>query len=260
LAFPSSPPLGPGESRSDALVYEAHLGSSLTDETYTFHFVLGDHRTKDNRIPPLGFRIAEAAARLSEPVWAGSSAPDYFTGEEYAGGYDQVEIALPAGGDRVEARLFYQTTSREYVEFLRDEINGTADSLTSPTPAGAPQAYIAQTDPFFSQLAAWGDTVWELWSHNKDVPGAAPVLMAEAAFDVPNGCVVGAEHLVLEDLVVSTTETWEACSTITAGLSFQVVAPGDVTFRAGERILLRAGFEVAAGGAFRAVIDPTLSQ
>ena len=36
---------------------------------------------------------------------------------------------------------------------------------------------IAQTDPFFAGLSAWGDTIWQLWEHNKNVPGAAPVLM-----------------------------------------------------------------------------------
>ncbi len=109
------------------------------------------------------------------PVWHGAVAPGYFTGAEYAGGYDDVSLTIRTGADYVEVNLYYQTTSREYIEFLRDEINGTGN-LTLP--AGA---YIIQTDPFFGQLAAWGDTIWNLWTHNMNVPGAAPFLMATAA-------------------------------------------------------------------------------
>ena len=44
---------------------------------------------------------------------------------------------------------------------------------------------------------------------------------------------------------------------LTAGDDFIVVSPGDLTFRAGERIDLEDGFEVQ-GGSFEAEIDPTL--
>jgi hypothetical protein len=117
------------------------------------------------------------AERLAEPVWQGVSAPGYFTAAEYAGGYDDVDLgALDVVVDdavRVEVTLYYQTVSREYVVFLRDEINGSADSLPSPGVSGDP-AYLIQTDPFFSKLKAWGDTLWQLWEHNKDLPGSAP--------------------------------------------------------------------------------------
>jgi hypothetical protein len=82
--------------------------------------------------------------------------------------------------------LFYQTTSREYIEFLRDEINGTGNlTLSSPTPSGEPEAYVVQTDPFFIGLKAWGDTIWNLWMHNMNVDGAAPFLMTSAAIGTP---------------------------------------------------------------------------
>ncbi|MDX1616225.1 MAG: multiheme c-type cytochrome, partial [Candidatus Promineifilaceae bacterium] len=55
------------ESYVDELVYEVHNSSELTGEEESFHFVLGTDRYKDNRIPPKGFRIDEAAGRLSEP-------------------------------------------------------------------------------------------------------------------------------------------------------------------------------------------------
>jgi hypothetical protein len=121
-----------------------------------------------------------------------------FTPAEYAGGYDDVDLTnvrdirfgpstgpFPAGADRVEVVLYYQGTSREYNEFLRDEINGSATGLNFLTLL--PAAYIAQTDPFYQDLKAWGNTIWELWEHNHgldgstaSVPGIVPFAMAQA--------------------------------------------------------------------------------
>jgi hypothetical protein len=176
---PSPVSLDPlSEEYMDELVYEIHPSSTLTGEEKTFHFALATGRSKDNRIPPKGFRIDHADERLIEPVWDGAVDTDYFTPEEYAGGYDAVSLTLPAGADEVEVHLYYQTTSREYIEFLRDEINGNADTLPS-------SAYIIQDDPFFTQLKAWGDTIWRLWVNNMDVPGAYPVEMVQAEYEVP---------------------------------------------------------------------------
>ncbi|MGD8518473.1 MAG: Calx-beta domain-containing protein, partial [Anaerolineae bacterium] len=188
---PNSPALATGEAHVEALVYEMHPSSSLTGEDETFHFVLADDRYKDNRIPPKGFRIDEAPARLAQPVWHGQEEdpnnPTIYTPEEYAGGYDAVDLAdygiLVPGADLIEVTLYYQTTSREYIEFLRDEINGDSTrTLSSPTPSGEPEAYIIQSDPFFDQLKAWGDTIWQLWDRNKDLPGASPFAMTGATW------------------------------------------------------------------------------
>jgi hypothetical protein len=183
---PTSPALGDNEFYVDELVYEVHRGSTILGVDETLHSALATHRYKDNRIPPLGFRIDEAAERLAEPVWHGVSAPDYFTTTEYAGGYDAVNLSdlgvTVEGATRIEVDLYYQTVSREFVEFLRDEINGSADSLPSPGVSGDP-AYLIQSDPFFSKLKAWGNTLWQLWEHNNDLPGAAPVVMAGATWE-----------------------------------------------------------------------------
>ena len=160
----------------DELVYEANMSSSLTGENKTFHFVLATDRHKDNRIPPRGFRIADAPARIAHPRWHGADAMDYFTAEEYAGGYDEVRFQKPAEAKGWIATLFYQTTSKPYVQFLRDEIKGSATSLLSvPAPSGELPAYRVQTDPFFTSLKGWGDAIWDLWLHNN---GSAPVAMA----------------------------------------------------------------------------------
>jgi hypothetical protein len=166
----------------DALVYEVHPSSTLTVEDKTFHFALADDRYKDNRIPPMGFDVVGSVARLAQPRWDGADALDLFSVDEYDGGYDDVTVSTVSGGDYVEVSLYYQTTSREYIEFLRDEINGAGNlTLTSPTPSGLAEAYVIQTDPFFAGLAAWGDTIWQLWLNNMNLPGAAPFLMTQNA-------------------------------------------------------------------------------
>jgi hypothetical protein len=205
-------PLGANEEYRDELVYEVHPSSSLTGENQTFHFVLATGRYKDNRIPPRGFNIEAAAERLSEPVWEGSADPDYFTAAEYAGGYDDVSVSIPSGADQVDVTLYYQGTSREYVDFLRREINGTGTTLSSPTPSGEPAAYIIQTDPFFSQLKAWGETLWQLWYHNHGLDGSGTPVEGIVPFEMA-------------------TATWEqtsepAVSLSSRGLNFGVEAIG----------------------------------
>ena len=183
--LPDPQPLVGGEARAEELVYEMNPSSTLTGEHKTFHFALGTGRYKDNRIPPKGFDIANAADRESVPVWHGGEDPNYFTASEYAGGYDDVSLTIATGADYVEVNLYYQTTSREYIEFLRDEIKGTGNLTLSDPGAGDDPAYIVQSDPFFSQLKAWGDTIWQLWVHNMNLDGAAPFLMAQGSFGSP---------------------------------------------------------------------------
>ena len=192
-------PLNSNEAHSDELVYEVKMSSSLTGEDKTSHVALADGRYKDNRIPPSGFQIDQAVERLVEPVWHGGTITDtYFTTAEYAGGYDAVAlneygITIP-GADSIEVTLYYQTTSREYIEFLRNEINGTGPTtLTGNGVAGDP-AYIIQTDPFFTQLRRWGDTIWQLWQHNRHVAGAAPVAMAQSTWIDPDAITIQASN------------------------------------------------------------------
>jgi len=159
----------------DDLVYETSMMSSLTEEDHTFHFVLATDRYKDNRIPPKGFDIASATSRKAQPRWDEADATNYFTSAEYDGGYDEVTFTKPGGTAHWVASLYYQTTSKEYVEFLRNEILGTNDTtLSLPAPSGETNIYIVQTDPFFTTLKGWGNAIYDLWLANG---GAAPVLM-----------------------------------------------------------------------------------
>lgn len=99
-----------------------------------FHFVLNDCIAKDNRIPPLGFKpatVADPNAYEVGPVPAGLY-PETTPGSGVLVNYDTVDytIAVPVGTVgplTATARLYYQTASKEYIEFLRDEAvaNGT---------------------------------------------------------------------------------------------------------------------------------------
>jgi hypothetical protein len=143
-------------NKTEELVWEAEMASSITGEEKSFHlkgFDTGD----------------EMYTRLVQPRWEGADAPDYFTADEYAGGYDEITISKPENTNSWYATLCYQTTSKEYIEFLRDEINGDASTLP-------PEAYIVQTDPFFANLKGWGDAIWDIWLHNN---GCEPVVMTQ---------------------------------------------------------------------------------
>jgi hypothetical protein len=93
------------------------LGASPAGtQHHTFHFVLNNVMTEDNRIPPYGFTYDEARTRNALPVPAtqyGSPGP----GGTFAY-WDERSFAIPQGATRVEARVFYQQTSWEYVQFL----------------------------------------------------------------------------------------------------------------------------------------------
>ncbi|MGH7790660.1 MAG: hypothetical protein ACRERC_27615 [Candidatus Binatia bacterium] len=81
------------------------------------HLSLNNVRLKDNRIPPRGFTNAAFAAIDAEPI-----------GAAYPDGQHWDEAAYPVGPDATSAEvtLYYQTASRDYIEFLRDENTTTA--------------------------------------------------------------------------------------------------------------------------------------
>jgi hypothetical protein len=102
-----------------AKIYEVHPGIDTNisgllgfDPEATLHFVLNNKIYEDNRIPPRGFSNAAFAAFGGAPV-----------GHHYDDGqyWDDTLYALPPGATRAEVKLYYQSTSKEFIEFLRDE-------------------------------------------------------------------------------------------------------------------------------------------
>ncbi len=104
----------------------------------TTHMALADTIVKDTRIPPRGFDNASYQAGGAPPV-----------GESFEDGqyWHDVTFDAPAGTDRAEVRLYYQSLTRHYVEALRDA--NVTDS--------------------------WGDTLYDLWTTTGK---GAPIEMA----------------------------------------------------------------------------------
>lgn len=106
----------------------------------SFHFALNNAVFKDNRIPPRGFTNAAYADFGGAHV--GYSYPD----GQY---WDDTFYGIPQGAVSAEVVLYYQSTSKEFVEFLRD--HNTTDNT--------------------------GQELYDLWNNNGKAP---PEQMASA--------------------------------------------------------------------------------
>lgn len=145
--------LATAELTHDTKIYEAELGvdAAVAEATgvnggrpgHTFHFVLNNVYLKDNRIPPRGFTHADFEAIQAAPVakendpWPSAYADGQF--------WDDTFFPIPGGlqpSEYVEVTLYHQTTTREYIEFLRDANPNRND----PTNRGqvAYDAWVAQ--------------------------------------------------------------------------------------------------------------------
>lgn len=119
--------------RAEPGIWNGTLGICETDDAggdRHFHFVLNDCIRIDNRIPPLGF--TGGTDLETRPV--GYSYPETSPGSGVLVNHDDTPYAfvVPVSAKspiQLEVRLFYQTTSKEYVEFLLDQAldNGFPD-------------------------------------------------------------------------------------------------------------------------------------
>ncbi|MDG2304021.1 MAG: multiheme c-type cytochrome [Candidatus Binatia bacterium] len=107
------------ESDPNIHVWESEMGLSAAVAAVngqpvgkSFHLALNNVRLKDNRIPPRGFTNAAFELVDAEPVSATYADFQYWD-----------EVTYPVGPSAVQAgvTLYYQTASREYVEFLDAE-------------------------------------------------------------------------------------------------------------------------------------------
>ncbi|GJM23850.1 MAG: cytochrome c [Phycisphaerae bacterium] len=107
-----------GLTTGDTKVYEIHHGidavmasSTGLPEGESFHFALNNEVLFDNRIPPMGFVNTNFEAVQAEPV-----AYAYPDGQYW----DDTDYTIPPTAVSVEVAVYHQTTSKEYIEFLRD--------------------------------------------------------------------------------------------------------------------------------------------
>ncbi|MCU0688623.1 MAG: hypothetical protein MUE97_02625, partial [Phycisphaerales bacterium] len=133
----------------DTKVYEAKHGLDAAIALVanlpvgpSFHLDLNNKIYFDNRIPPRGFNNANFASVQAAPV-----------GYTYADGqhWDDTLFDIPAGTARAEVRVFYQTTNKEYIEFLRDNADKPANNTTYIKP------------PPGSTATTLGHVVYEQW-------------------------------------------------------------------------------------------------
>lgn len=183
---------GTGElAHEGAKVYEVHpgIGGNIAGEDGiglpagpSLHFVLNNEIYHDNRIPPRGFTNAAFAGFGGAPVGHACEDGHY---------WDDAACDLPAGTRRVEVQLCYQSTSKEFVEFLRDQ--NTTNTM--------------------------GQEVYNLWSENGKCP---PVTMASAEQPVVPPQFAGLASATPG--VESATLGWEAAATADPPATYQVFA------------------------------------
>ena len=122
----------------------------------SFHFILNNMTLKDNRIPPRGYAYTEFAAAGAAPVTNGVPDPARYADGQY---WDITVYTLPANVAYGVVRLLYQTSSGDYITFLRDN---------NPNPAPNDN----------------GQILYDLWGQTgrSEPEVMAEVLFADAAF------------------------------------------------------------------------------
>lgn len=161
---------------AQAKVYEALQGiwdpGSSTCKTEEggrklFHFVLNNCIAKDNRIPPLGFRPKtdqDPNGYETRPV--GYTYPETSAGSGVLVNRDRTPytFAIPAGTQTpisVRVSLKYQISSKEYIEFLRDESIEHGFPAENTLCSGGPDR------PYDSgpQSQSRGEYLYSLWNN-----------------------------------------------------------------------------------------------
>jgi hypothetical protein len=135
-----------------------------------FHFVLNDCIARDSRIPPLGFTPATAADPNGydlRPV--GYTYAETSPGSGVLVNFDTATytLAVPPGTVTpltATARLYYQTASNYYIEFLRDEAVNEGFPDENAMCSGGPNR------PFTvgPQSRTRGEYMYELWNNAPD--------------------------------------------------------------------------------------------
>lgn len=105
-------------------VYESKHGLSSAWATQldlpagpSFHFALNNEIVSDNRIPPRGYSFVAYNDHQAAPYTNSMPDPGLYADGQY---WDMTTYTLPNEVVWGNVRLVYQTASKEYIEFLRD--------------------------------------------------------------------------------------------------------------------------------------------
>jgi hypothetical protein len=157
-----------------------------------FHFVLNDCIVLDNRIPPAGFVGADDPE--TRPV--GYSYPETSPGSGVLVHWDTTRYEVPLPDDldvaspvTVTATLRYQTSSKEYIEFLYDEAIAQAFPDDCVERVGGPIG------------TSRGEFLYQLWN---DYDRSAPVDMVSA-----QASVVVEEAIFADGFESGSTSAWD---------------------------------------------------
>ncbi len=241
LGYPDGMVLG--YDRLTDAVYHT-LGELRTEQPgeayHTFHFVLNNVVTHDNRIPPYGMRYDDARTRNALPV------PKTQYGDPGPGGvyqhWDENDFAIPGGAATAEVRLYYQQTSWEYIQFLWLNNDGLSAFLGNEgvnmldawlnTGMSPPYEMAGTTVSVSSTSGVPGQ------ASRQDVPGEQLIVSAydeisgEITIAYTPGCDAQDHAIHFGDLagVASYTYTGAGCSIGTSGTAVFDPGPGDVFF------------------------------
>ena len=103
---------------------------------------------------------------------------------------------------------------------------------------------------FPDSIAVSGEELDRSWIYETDFVGNIEQIRVEG---------ICGEDLLLEGETLTGTETLEICGEIVAANSLTIATGADITFRAGDRIVLGNGFSVEEGAVFTAEVDPSIS-
>lgn len=139
---------------------------------------------------------------------------------------------------------------------FQDSSLGTPTSWSWDFSYDALQPEAASTE----QNPVWTFAEAGVWPVRLEVCNAAGCSAAVKEVTVVEPCASTADLLLPDPLgsILDLLVTYEACQSITTSGALSIVQGGDVTFRAGRRIVLGDGFSVGGGGRFVAEIDPAL--
>ena len=165
----------------ETTVYEIKLGVDAAQaaatglpEGQTFHFVLANVISKDNRIPPRGFSNTVAIPTQTMAVGA-----TYQDGQHW----DDALFDLPGCAAQAVVTVYYQIVSDEYVTFLRD--TNVTDNR--------------------------GDVVFDLWADPAIGDHGAPVIMDMATLALTNPVDLDGDGTVGITDMLQLLAVWGTC-------------------------------------------------